>query len=254
MIELIAEKLRVKIFDTREEMGEYAASEAEAFLRSLLETKEELNCVFAAAPSQDDILASLVKKDICWERINAYHMDEYVGLKKEDSESFGNYLYQHIFSQVPFKSVNYIAADSSWTAEQICNEYSKKLSGVKIDAVFMGIGENGHIAFNDPQVADFNDPQIVKIVDLDDICRMQQVHDGCFPTFDDVPKQAISLTIPTMMSAGRLFNVVPTSFKAKAVRDTIYGKLSEECPATICRTHPDATLYLDKNSAELILK
>lgn len=254
MIELNADKLRVKIFDTREEMGEYAACEAESYLRSLLETKEEINCVFAAAPSQDDILASLVKKDICWERINAYHMDEYVGLKKEDPESFGNYLNEHIFSLVPFKSVNYIAADSSWTAEQLCDEYCKKLSGIEIDAVFMGIGENGHIAFNDPQVADFKDDKIAKIVDLDDVCRMQQVHDGCFPTIDDVPKQAISLTIPTMMSARRLFNVVPTSFKAKAVKDTINGELSEMCPATICRYHPDATLYLDSASAELIYR
>lgn len=254
MIELNAEKLRVKIFDTREEMGEYAACEAEAYLNGLLKTKKELNCVFAAAPSQNDILASLVKKDICWEKINAYHMDEYVGLKKEDPESFGRYLSDHIFSLVPFKSVNYIAADSSWSAEKICSEYCKKLTGVEIDAVFMGIGENGHIAFNDPQVADFNDSQIAKIVELDDICRMQQVHDGCFPTFDDVPKQAITLTVPTMMSAGRLFNVVPTRFKAEAVKETIYGKISEACPATICRTHPDATLYLDRDSAELILK
>lgn len=252
MTTLHKDQLTIKVFGAREEMGEAAASDAGQFINGLLARKEEINVVFAAAPSQNDLLSSLSKKDIPWNRINAYHMDEYVGLDRKDPRSFAHYLDGHIFGLVPFKSVHYIA-DGGHSAEEMCEAYREMLGHVHIDVVFMGVGENGHIAFNDPQVARFDDPVKVKIVALDDICRMQQVHDGCFPTFDDVPTHAITLTIPALMGADRIFNVVPTSLKAEAVRRMVEGEVTEDCPASICRLHPDATLYLDKDSAVYIL-
>ena len=245
------DKLEIRIFGSREEMGAAAAADAERYLNEVLSRKDEVNVVFAAAPSQNDVLASLSRKDIPWERINAYHMDEYVGLGPEDPQSFAYYLNGHIFGLVPFKSVHYIARKGA-PAEVLCEDYNRLLEGKDIDAVFMGVGENGHIAFNDPHIARFDDPAKVKIVTLDEVCRMQQVHDGCFPSLADVPTHAITLTIPTLMGAGRLFNVVPTALKAEAIRNMIDGEITEMCPASACRLHGNATLYLDADSASLI--
>lgn len=201
MIELKKDLLDIKVFETRELMGKTAADDAE---RYILSKREEINVIFAAAPSQNDVLASLVTRDLPWERINAYHMDEYVGLKKGAPQSFGYYLDKHIFSLVPLKSVHFIARDGGSSAEKMCKDYCELLSKIHIDIVFMGVGENGHIAFNDPQFAQFDDPEIAKIVELDEVCRMQQVHDGCFPRLADVPTHAITVTIPTLMRADRL--------------------------------------------------
>lgn len=253
MTRLKKDKLTIEVFPTREEMGEAAALDAKEYLNDILSRKDEINVVFAAAPSQNDVLASLARMDIPWNRINAWHMDEYVGLDKDDPHSFAYYLDGHIFKLVPFKSVHYIA-EGGVTAEEMCENYAKELGKIHVDVVFMGVGENGHIAFNDPQFARFDDPVKVKIVELDEVCRMQQVHDGCFPTFDDVPTHAITLTIPALMEADRIFNVVPTSYKAEAVSRIVNGEITEDCPATICRLHDNATLYLDKDSAGLILK
>ena len=253
MIKLKKDKLDIEIFPTREEMGKAAALEACEYLNGILSRKEEINVVFAAAPSQNDMLAALSGMVIPWERINAWHMDEYVGLAKTDPRSFAWYLDEHIFKLVPFKSVHYIAEGGA-TAEEMCDNYSRELGKIHVDVVFMGVGENGHIAFNDPAFAKFDDPLNVKIVELDEVCRMQQVHDGCFPSLDDVPTHAITLTIPTLMGADRLFNVVPTAYKAEAVRRIVEWEITEDCPATICRLHDNVTLYLDENSAGLILK
>lgn len=246
------EKLEIEVFPTRKEMGQAAAEAAAAFILDALSRKPEIHAVFAAAPSQNDLLSALVSMDLPWERINAWHMDEYVGLDIKNPQSFGYYLNEHIFSRVPFKSVHYIAREDA-SAEQLCTSYCAQLQGVQIDIVFMGIGENGHIAFNDPHVARFDDPEIAKIVELDAVCRMQQVHDGCFPTLGDVPREAITLTVPTLMGAGRLINVVPTALKAPAVRDMVLGDISAACPASACRLHDYASLYLDADSASLLL-
>lgn len=244
--------LNVKVFPSRLEMGIAAAKDAASLIRTLLSQKEEINCVFAAAPSQNDVLAALVQEELPWERIRAYHMDEYVGLTNTHPASFGQYLRSHIFSLVPFKSVHYIASDTVCPAEELCQAYSWLLAPLTIDIVFMGVGENGHIAFNDPGEADIHDTALVKIVNLDEVCRMQQVHDGCFPNLDAVPRQAVTLTIPMFLRAGHLINVVPTALKAPAVKAMLYGEISEACPASVCRTHPGATLYLDQDSASLL--
>lgn len=252
MINLTKDLLKIEVSRTREEMGAAAAEEAAAYMNEILSGKEEINVVFAAAPSQSDFLAALSKKDIPWDRVNAWHMDEYVGLGKDAPQRFGMFLDRHIFGIVPFRSVHYLFKEGA-SAEEMCAEYADALKAVHIDIVFMGIGENGHIAFNDPHVARFDDPEAVKIVGLDDSCREQQVHDGCFPNFDAVPTHALTLTIPVMMSADRIFNIVPTAFKANAVKAAVDGPVSETCPASVLRRHRNATLYLDTDSAKYIL-
>ena len=251
MREFTVDALTVKISDSRAEMGALAAAEIRATILALLADRAEINMIFAAAPSQNEVLASLLTyKDIPWERINAFHMDEYIGLPAADPRRFGNFLAEHIFNHAPFKSVNYI--DSSAAAEDECARYTALLEKYPADLVVMGIGENGHIAFNDPGVADFNDPKAIKLAKLDEVCRMQQVHDGCFATIDEVPTHAFTLTCPTLVRATYKFCIVPAATKANAARRMLSGKVSDDCPATLLRNTANATLYLDPDSASLL--
>ena len=246
------DKLEVQIYENRTLMGEAAARDIKAKIAELLSEKSEINMIFAAAPSQNDVLKSLVEdKEIEWNRVNAYHMDEYIGLDKDAPQGFGNFLKEHIFGLVSFKSVNYIditATDPEAEAER----YGKLLKENPTDIVIMGIGENGHIAFNDPPVADFKDEKWVKPVKLDEICRQQQVNDGCFASLDKVPMHAMTLTVPTLVKAPYLFCIVPAPTKAKAVYETLNGSIDEHCPASILRTHNNAVLYLDNESSKLL--
>lgn len=246
------DKLNVRAYDNRALMGEAAAHDISAKIKELLAEKAEINMIFAAAPSQNDVLLALVNdKSIDWSRVNAYHMDEYVGLDKDAPQGFGNFLKAHIFGLVPFKSVNYIDCTAT-DAEAECERYTALLKAAPTDIVVMGIGENGHIAFNDPGVADFNDPKTVKVAKLDEVCRNQQVNDGCFASIDLVPTHALTLTVPTLVSAPWLFCIVPAPTKANAVKRTLQGEISDECPATILRTQDNAILYLDEKSSALI--
>lgn len=252
MKEYIKEKLQVKVFENRLTMGQQAASDAVDYLIEQLNMKKELNVVFAAAPSQNEFLAALVTSvGVDWERVNAFHMDEYIGLKADAVQGFGNFLKSAIFSKLPFNSVNYIQSKKNDPAIQ-CFEYTQLLTQHPIDAVFMGIGENGHIAFNDPHVALFNDTEMVKIVELDKACRLQQVNDNCFEYLWEVPTHAITLTIPTLMSANRIFCMVPGTLKANAVKATVHDDIDESCPASILRLHENATLFCDKDSGKYI--
>jgi glucosamine-6-phosphate deaminase len=178
-------------------------------------------------------------------------MDEYLGLGLEDPQSFAQYLHSHIFSRAPFAAVEYIPATLS--AREACSAYSRLLAQYPPDVVCMGIGENGHIAFNDPPVADFSDPEMTKVVELDPICRMQQVHDGCFPTLEDVPTHALTLTVPALLSAGALICTVPAATKAQAVKAMLQGPYGEICPATALRRHGNARMFLDADSAKEVL-
>ena len=244
--------LTVNIYDSRSEMGKAAGADIKACILSLLEKKETINMIFAAAPSQNEVLESLATdKEIPWNRVNAFHMDEYIGLSKDAPQGFGNFLKAHIFGLADFKSVNYIDI-SAPDADAECARYSALLKEYPTDIVVMGIGENGHIAFNDPPVADFNDAKAVKPVALDEICRNQQVNDGCFAKIDDVPKTAITLTVPTLFAGDHLFCIVPTKTKANAVYATVNGEIGEHCPATILRRHESAILYLDNDSSSLL--
>lgn len=210
--------------------------------------------IFAAAPSQNDFLEALIDdKTIEWERINAFHMDEYIGLGPDDPQGFGNFLKERIFDKVPFKSIFYINGQSDNLQEE-CERYAELLDSYPVDIVCLGIGENGHIAFNDPHVAHFNDSERVKIVSLDEKCRVQQVHDGCFSTLDRVPMSAFTLTIPALIAAEYMFCMVPSKTKNIAVFNTINGPISESCPASILRKKENAILYLDSDSSELLNK
>lgn len=247
-----ADSLVVRVFDTRESMGIAAADDVAACVRKLLSEKEEIHMIFAAAPSQNEFLAALVGEEgIDWGRIHALHMDEYVNLPADAPQGFGNFLRNAIFDKVPFASVSYIGSGND--PDEACRRYAEILNSVTVDIVCMGIGENGHIAFNDPHVADFNDPLVIKKVNLDQKCRMQQVHDGCFRDISEVPEYAITLTVPTMYKVENLFCIVPAATKANAVRETVLGPVSEKCPASVLRTHRNAVLYTDRESAEYIM-
>ena len=242
------DNLTVKKYTTREEMGAAAARDIRNAIRTLLEKKAEINVIFAAAPSQNEVLRALVESDVDWSRVNAYHMDEYIHLPPDAPQCFGNFLTGKIFGKVPFKSVNLIDSTAP-DAQAECDRYEAILRANSADIIILGIGENGHIAFNDPWVANFKDDRLVRIVALDDVCRQQQVNDGCFATLEEVPKIAMTLTCPVFIRAPQLFCIVPALAKANAVKRTLEGAISEECPATVLRSHGNAVLYLDADSA-----
>lgn len=246
------DSLNIQVYNDRVELGRSAARYVAEKIQFLFKVKKYIRMVFAAAPSQNEFLKSLTQEKIDWQRITAFHMDEYLGLESCAPQQFGNFLKARLFDVVQFGSVYYIDSGASDTRAE-CRRYAELLLKEPIDIVCMGIGENGHIAFNDPPVADFKDPEVVKVVELDEVCRQQQVNDGCFTSIDEVPAQAITLTIPVLMSAHFLSVVVPGKTKADAVEKTMRGPISEQCPASIIRTHADAVVFLDKDSAKKIV-
>ena len=243
-----ASLLEVQVYQTRAEMGSAAAELLKDKINELLSAQSYINIIFAAAPSQNEFLAALIKLKIDWSRINAFHMDEYVGLDAAASQGFGNFLKQRLFNLVPFHSVHLINGNAVNILEE-CTRYQNLLLEFAPDIVCMGIGENGHLAFNDPPVADFKDPVGVKMVELEAPCRQQQVNDGCFETIEQVPTHALTLTIPTLLKGRFIFCVVPGATKAVAVFNTLKQHISEEFPSTILRTHSNAILFLDVQSA-----
>jgi glucosamine-6-phosphate deaminase len=229
-------------------MGQAAAADVGEELRRRLERQPNVRTIFAAAPSQSEMLAALCKEPgIDWARVTAFHMDEYIGLKPNAPQRFGLWLRRHLFDVVPFGAVRLIEPEPE--PESGARAYAAFLDEATIDVVCLGIGVNGHLAFNDPPVADLSDPVDVKIVELDEVCRRQQVDDGCFPSVGEVPTHAITLTIPRLLRADRLFCVVPGPAKRDAVRHALGSPPGPACPATALRSHPDCTLYLDRDSA-----
>ena len=241
------DRLTVESFATRADMGAAAATDIAIALRERLSTQPNVRMVFAAAPSQAEMLGVLASTPgIDWGRVTAFHMDEYIGLDPASPARFANWLDAHVFTRLPFAAVHRMTPEPDADAEVA--RYAALMNEAPIDFVCLGIGVNGHIAFNDPPVADFNDPVDVKIVELDDICRQQQVDDDCFPDLGSVPHHAITLTVPRLMRADRLFCVVPGAVKRDAVSKALHAPLSTECPASILRTHAACTLYIDKDS------
>jgi glucosamine-6-phosphate deaminase len=243
------DNIDVRVYDSRQEMGKAAAKMVCNRINTLLKEREFVNMIFAAAPSQNELLAALIeRKDIAWQRVNAFHMDEYIGLSADAPQRFGTFLKDRLFSKLPFNSVNYINGNAGNPASE-CERYADLLQQLLPDIVCMGIGENGHIAFNDPHVADFNDPLAVKVVDLDEECRQQQVNDGCFAALQDVPTHALTLTIPALTTGRFIYCMVPGKNKVDAVNRTLNGDIDEQCPASILRKHPNAMLFLDRDSS-----
>ncbi len=241
------EHLDVRSFSTRAAMGSAAALDIAAAMRDRIALSGAVRMVFAAAPSQAEMLEALVAMpDLPWDRVTAFHMDEYVGLAPGAPQRFASWLGTHLFDRVTCGAVHRIEPDPDPAIE--ARRYAALLAAAPIDIVCLGIGVNGHIAFNDPPVADFDDPEDVKIVELDAICRQQQVDDGCFPSLAAVPRSAITLTVPRLLRAERLFCVVPGPMKRAAVAMTLSGPITTDCPASILRRHPDCILYLDRDS------
>lgn len=244
-------QLTVLRHTTRETMGKAVALDVAAKMKELLGHKEVITMVFASAPSQNEFLDALRNEEgISWDRVICFHLDEYVGLSADAPQSFSLYLREKLFNYRRPKQFH--AIDGLNDPNEECKRYSELLVSQSVDIACIGIGENGHIAFNDPHVADFQDPLKVKVVKLDESSRQQQVNDGCFNAFEDVPAQAITLTIPTILSASAIFCTVPGDRKSMAVQETLYGPIDVQCPASVLRRAESCRIYLDEDSASLL--
>jgi glucosamine-6-phosphate deaminase len=248
------DRLKVEVHPTRAAMGVAAASACRRRIFEVLTRRALCRMIFAAAPSQNEMLAGLrAASDIPWERIEAFHMDEYLGLSTRAPQRFSNFLRQELFDLAPLKAAHLLDTGGLPIADEM-KRYASLLNAAPIDLVCLGVGENGHIAFNDPSVADFDDPLLVKEVELDEVCRLQQVNDGAFASLEVVPVRAITLTVPALTRGESLFCVVPGPRKAMAVKTMLTGPVDESCPASVLRRHPDCTLYLDAESALMWLE
>ena len=244
--------LHVEVYADRGALGRAAAALVADALRERLVRPGEARVVFASAPSQNEFLAALLDEPgVDWARVAAFHMDEYLGLAPDAPQNFGQWLQNRLFDHRPFAAVHRLRSDAPDVAEE-CARYEALLRAASLDVVCLGIGENGHLAFNDPPVADFDDTAWVKPVEIDEVSRNQQVHDGAFATVDEVPRVALTLTIPALLSGRLLSAVVPGPRKAEAIRRTLTGPISTDCPASILRRCPHARLLLDVDSAALV--
>ncbi|WP_066191434.1 MULTISPECIES: glucosamine-6-phosphate deaminase [Gracilibacillus] len=247
MIQQRIDKLSYYVCENRHEMGRTAAALAAERIKQALSKKEEVRIIFAAAPSQLEFIDELTSdSSIDWSRIIGFHMDEYIGLTNYKDQRFAVFIKENIADKVNMKDMHYF--DTLADPEEETIRYTRLLQEAPIDLVCLGIGENGHIAFNDPPVADFNDVKLVKQVELDQTCKQQQVNDGCFPTIDEVPKMAWTLTIPALVSSKSMVCVVPGERKAQAVYHMLKGEISTACPASILRIHSDAHLVMDREA------
>jgi glucosamine-6-phosphate deaminase len=242
----------VQIFDDPESLGAAAARDAAEVIRSAIRDRGHANVMFASGSSQFTFLDRLASaRGVDWSHMTGFHMDEYIGLPAEHPAGFGRYMRERVVGPLRpggFHVIDGNAADPS--AE--CSRYAALLAAHPLDLCCLGIGENGHLAFNDPPVADFDDPVDVKVVELDDSCRRQQVGEGHFPDVDAVPTHAVTVTIPALLRARRVFAIVPDERKAEPVRRALEGSIDASCPASILRTQDHATLYLDRDSAGLL--
>ena len=248
-----AGQLNVAVYATRAQLGAAAGAMLAEEIRRLIHEQGRAIGMFAAAPSQDETLAALVAAPTLeWTSVIAFHLDEYLGLNEDAPQSFRRYLIDRLVMRVPLAEFHGLRGEAANPAA-VCQNYARLMAFKPPDFAALGIGENGHLAFMDPPVCDFNDPEPLKIVELDEACRQQQVNDGCFATLDDVPRRALSVTIPTMMRCKKLVLSVPGARKQAAVKRALTGPVTTACPASILRTHPDAWLFLDTDSAALLI-
>jgi glucosamine-6-phosphate deaminase len=256
VVEFTVDSLRVVVHEDRARMGRAAAEGVARAIAARQAVAPEARVVFAAAPSQDEFLAAMIAyHGIDWSRVVGLHMDEYLGIGPDHPASFRRYLQERLFRLAGMGEgrLRLIPGEQADRPLRTALAYEQILIDGPVDVVCGGIGENGHLAFNDPPVADFLDPVLVKVVRLDAACRAQQLHDGCFDRLDDVPTHAYTLTVPALMAAPTVSVVVPGPRKAEAVLATVRGPIGEHCPATALRNHPGAVLHLDRESARLLL-
>src|SRR5690349_21397549 len=247
-----ADQLNVYVYGSRAAMGKAAAAVIAAEIRYAIRERGRAVVILASAPSQNEFLANLAAApDIDWSRVIAFHLDEYLGMDEQAPQSFRRFLIDRLVNKVPLGQFHGLRGDAP-DGEAEANRYAELLKQNPPDFAVLGIGENGHLAFIDPPFCDFNDPKAVKVVQLDEVCRNQQVNDGAFVTLDEVPKDALSLTIPTLMSRPKLFAIAPGPAKRQAIKHTVEGPISTTCPASILRTHKNANLFIDVVAAEYL--
>jgi len=247
------EDLQTSIFKTNEELGAAAAAEATQILQRAVREKGEANAILATGNSQLTFLNALRTMPVDWSKVNIFHMDEYIGLDPAHPASFPLFLKRQLLDYIKPKAFHPLPPSTLQNAEKICHDYAELLRTHPADLCALGIGENGHLAFNDPPYADFRNPLWVKIVKLDDASRRQQVGEGHFKNIDEVPTHAITLTIPALLTARHVLALVPERRKADAVYRALTGPITEDCPGSILRKTPHAHLYLDADSATRIL-
>lgn len=245
------DQLHVSIHPDREAMGSAAAKAAAQSLQEAIRRRGEARLVLAAAPSQIELLCYLRESAVDWSRVTIFHMDEYVGLPPTHPIALRRFLATEVLAHIQPRDFHGMRGEAADLPTEIAR-YSELLNAGPLDVVCLGIGENGHLAFNDPPVALFDDPVLVKVVEPDAICRQQQVNDGSVPHLGAMPKQGLTMTIPALMKGAALYCVVPGPSKAKAIRNTLRGPIATSCPASILRRHPAAHLYLDEDSADLL--
>lgn len=245
--------MNIEVFEEKQTLGKAAAKKAAELIRQAIKSKGKANIILATGASQFEMLEALVKEDVDWSKVEAFHLDEYVGLPESHPASFRKYLKERFAQKAPkLLKFNYVNADAADLKAELA-KLSKHIEANPIDLACVGIGENGHLAFNDPP-ADFETEKPYIVVDLDDACRKQQLGEGWFKTFNDVPAKAISMSIKQIMKSKAIVCTVPDLRKAKAVKDTLSGAVTNLVPASILTKHPACGIFLDKDSASLLKK
>lgn len=248
MFEAKKDDLLISVYPSNKEMGEAAAEEASTIMYKAINANGQANIIIATGNSQLTFLAALsAREDVDWSKINIFHMDEYVGIPADHPASFPLFLHRHIVDKVKPKNFFPIVGQSN-DPLKICREYVLTLREYPADLCALGIGENGHLAFNDPPLARFDGSEWVHVVKLADSCKQQQVGEGHFTSIEQVPNEAISLTIPALLAAKRVLAIVPEKRKADIIAQMLTGPITQECPASILRKTSHAHLYLDSDS------
>jgi glucosamine-6-phosphate deaminase len=247
-----ADALPVCVYRTRQDLAQEAAHIARQYLREVLAKTGSASVILATGNSQIEFLEALASLGgVNWSVVTLFHMDEYLGIDASHPGSFRHYMRTRVEGRLNPKQFHYLEGDALLPLTE-CERYGELLSRQPIDLCCLGIGENGHLAFNDPPVAEFNDPHRVKLVKLDSLCRQQQVGEGHFPSLDAVPKYAFTLTIPMLCSAKRMLCIVPEGRKAGAVKQALHDPITTKCPASFLRRQEHCTLFLDSDSAALL--
>ena len=244
--------MTTNIADTKQEMGQRGAEHGAAIIRKAIDARGGANIIVATGASQFEMLEALAKQpNIRWDKVTGFHLDEYVGMPITHGASFRKYLWERFISRLPLPlaAFHYVNAETDPAGE--CKRLGELIRKHPIDVAFIGIGENGHVAFNDPP-ADFETEEPYIVVELDEACRKQQLGEGWFPTLADVPKQAISMSVKQIMKSKSIVCTVPDQRKAEAVRNSVKGPVTNKVPASILQKHGDTTLFLDKPAASLL--
>ncbi len=242
--------MRILVYGDTQTLGRDAARRVAAILNDAVAARGMAHVVFATGVSQYEFLDALLAMDVPWQQVTAFHLDEYIGLPAEHPASFRRYLRERIFDRVPFAATHVLDGDAADPAAEAAR-YEALLKDVTVDVACLGIGENGHLAFNDPP-ADFESPHLVNVVTLDRVCRMQQVGEGHFASLDDVPQCALSLSIPAILSAKAISCIALDRRKAEVVRAALEGPITPDCPASVLRCHPKVYFYLDEGAVSLL--